>query len=53
MVKRLVHAESTTETYAAIAREKELKGRLRAKKLALIHAANPEWADLADGWDAD
>ena len=31
---------------SAIAREKVLKGNTRAKKLALIEAANPDWEDL-------
>ena len=30
----------------AIAREKQIKGGLRAKKLALIEAMNPNWDDL-------
>ena len=30
----------------AIAREKQLKGGSRKKKLALIEAANPDWRDL-------
>ena len=33
----------------AIAREKQIKGGSRAKKIALIHAMNPEWRDLYDG----
>jgi putative endonuclease len=31
---------------AAIAREKQIKGGSRAKKLALIEAMNPDWRDL-------
>jgi len=31
----------------AIAREKQLKGWRRSKKVALIEAANPTWRDLA------
>ena len=30
----------------AVAREKQIKGGSRAKKLALIEAMNPEWNDL-------
>ncbi len=30
----------------AIPREKQLKGGSRAKKIALIEAGNPRWADL-------
>jgi hypothetical protein len=35
---------------AAIAREKELKGWRREKKLRLIESMNPEWRDLAEDW---
>jgi putative endonuclease len=31
---------------AAIEREKQVKGGSRARKLALIEAANPDWRDL-------
>ena len=31
---------------AAIAREKQIKGGSRAKKLALVEAGNPAWEDL-------
>jgi hypothetical protein len=34
----------------AIQREKELKGWARAKKIALIQAANPTWEDLSESW---
>jgi putative endonuclease len=34
----------------AIAREKQLKGWIRAKKIALIEKANPAWSDLSEGW---
>ena len=30
----------------AIAREKQLKGGSRAKKLALIESVNPDWTDF-------
>ena len=52
LVRSLVYVESTTDVRAAIAREKEIKGWLRAKKIALIESANPDWTDLADGWSA-
>jgi predicted GIY-YIG superfamily endonuclease len=32
----------------AIAREKQIKAGSRARKLALIEASNPDWADLYD-----
>jgi predicted GIY-YIG superfamily endonuclease len=30
----------------AIAREKQIKGGSRARKIALIEALNPDWKDL-------
>jgi putative endonuclease len=47
-VNRLVHFEGFTDVRDARAREKQLKGWLRKKKIALIEAENPEWEDLAD-----
>jgi putative endonuclease len=35
---------------AAVHREKQIKGWLRKKKIALIEATNPEWQDLSEGW---
>ncbi|MFZ0300674.1 MAG: GIY-YIG nuclease family protein [Candidatus Sulfotelmatobacter sp.] len=35
---------------AAIAREKEIKGWRRSKKVRLIEAMNPRWEDLAKDW---
>ena len=32
-------------------REKQIKGWLRTKKIALIESLNPRWADLAEHWD--
>ncbi|SEJ86427.1 putative endonuclease [Deinococcus reticulitermitis] len=43
---RLVYFEETTDVRSAIAREKQLKGWLRAKKVALIEGMNPQWRDL-------
>ncbi len=45
-VTTLVHIERTTDVGGAIAREKQLKGWTRAKKIALIEAVNPTWSDL-------
>ncbi len=47
---RLVYFEETTDVREAIAREKQIKGWLRAKKLALIESANPRWQDLSRSW---
>ena len=48
--ERLVYRERFEAIIAAIAREKELKGWSRAKKIALIEGQNPEWRDLAQWW---
>jgi putative endonuclease len=45
-VNRLVYYEVSENALAAIAREKQIKGYRREKKLALIEAMNPEWKDL-------
>jgi putative endonuclease len=47
---RLVYFETLGDAYSAIVREKQLKGWLRAKKIVLIEAKNPEWKDLSEGW---
>ena len=49
-VTRLAYFEETSDVKAAIAREKEIKGWRRSKKLALIKTQNPKWQDLAEGW---
>ncbi len=47
-INRLVYFEETTDINAAIAREKQLKGWRRSKKVHLIESANPTWEDLVD-----
>jgi putative endonuclease len=47
-VDKLVYFEDSPSIMAAIEREKQLKAGSRAKKLALINAANPYWKELAD-----
>lgn len=49
-ITRLVYYEITSDVRAAIQREKQIKGWLRKKKIALIEAANPEWKDLSERW---
>ena len=46
-VTRLVYFELASSRRAAAAREHQIKGWLRSKKVALIEAANPFWDDLA------
>jgi putative endonuclease len=48
-LNRLVYFEEAANPASAIAREKQLKGWLRAKKLALIEAGSPHWSDLSRG----
>ncbi len=47
---RLVYYETFHDIRAAIQREKQLKGWLRARKVALILRANSAWKDLSEGW---
>ncbi len=44
--ERLVYFEDTNDIGVTIAREKELKGWRRSKKIALIQRLNPQWSDL-------
>jgi putative endonuclease len=46
-VHRLLHAEETNDVHSAIAREKQIKGWTRRKKIQLIESCNPSWRDLA------
>lgn len=52
-VTRLIHMETYAKIDDAIAREKEIKGWRREKKLALIETQNPNWWDLSHGWYDD
>ena len=45
-IAQLAYYEETNDVLTAIAREKTIKGWLRAKKIALIESVNPEWQDL-------
>ena len=47
---RLVWFEQSNDVNVAIAREKELKGWLRSKKIELIQSTNPTWEDLSADW---
>jgi putative endonuclease len=49
---RLVYYESFDDVHRASGREKELKGWLRIKKIALIESRNPRWEDFAEHWGA-
>jgi putative endonuclease len=47
----LVYFETTSDIRAALTREKQIKGWLRAKKVALIESINPNWLDLSTEWE--
>ena len=47
---RLLYFEECAYATTAIAREKQLKGWRRSKKIALIEKMNPRWLDLAEHW---
>ena len=49
-ITRLIYFEETPDVTAAIAREKQIKGWLRQKKVDLIESVNPGWKDLSEGW---
>jgi len=49
-VDKLVYYDYTTDVKSAIAREKQIKGWLRAKKIALIEGVNPQWRDLSENF---
>ncbi len=46
----LVYFDVSSDVEAARAREKQLKGWRRDKKIALIEASNPQWKDLSLEW---
>lgn len=48
--KRLLYFEGHEDIRVAIAREKQLKGWRREKKLNLIRTVNPEFKGLAETW---
>ncbi|MFQ5458773.1 MAG: GIY-YIG nuclease family protein [Myxococcota bacterium] len=46
-IDKLVHYEETDDVESAIARDKQLKGGSRKRKVDLIESGNPGWRDLA------
>ena len=49
-IDRLEYYEYTEDVRAAIKREKQIKGWLRKKKIALIDSMNTEWRDMSADW---
>jgi putative endonuclease len=52
-ISRLIYFKEASDVNVAIAREKEIKGWVRSKKLALVYAVNPMMQDLATEWFDD
>ena len=50
-VEKLVYYEATSDVYAALEREKQLKRWRREKKNALVSQMNPNWIDLSTTWE--
>jgi putative endonuclease len=46
----LVYFEIVSDVHSALIREKQIKGWVRAKKVALIASMNPKWLDLSAEW---
>ena len=49
-VNKLVYYKTFNNINDAIAREKQMKGGSRKKKIALINKLNPTWKDLTLDW---
>lgn len=50
-ITKPVYYEIFSEITQAIAREKQIKGWLRNKKIDLIESVNPDWKDLSQDWE--
>ena len=48
LMDRLLYYEATNDVEGPIQREKQIKGWVRRRKVALIESANPTWRDLSD-----
>ncbi len=49
-ITRLVYYEAYNDVRNAIAREKQIKGWRRSKKVVLIESQNPDWRDVSLDW---
>ena len=49
---KLVYYEVTNDVWEAIGREKQIKGWVRRKKVALIRSINPAFDDLSIEWSS-
>ena len=49
-IDRLVYFEEHPNAASMVARERQLKGWRRDRKIELIERENPQWKDLAKDW---
>ena len=49
-ITRLVYYEAYNDIRNAIARERQIKGWRRSKKVTLIESRNPNWRDISLDW---
>jgi putative endonuclease len=49
-ITRLVYFETTSDIKTAIAREKQIKGWKRTRKIEIINSINSFWVDLSANW---
>ena len=49
-ITMLIYYETTDDVRSAIAREKQLEGWRRSRKMDLISSFNPQWKDLSLEW---
>ncbi len=49
-IDRVVYYETYMDIHQAIAREKQVKGWRRSKKVALIESTNPNWMEGDSPW---
>jgi putative endonuclease len=47
-IGKLVYCEGHETLHQAKMRERQIKGWLRAKKVALVESMNPDWTDLSN-----
>ena len=47
-IEKVVYYEMCSDIRVAIAREKQIKGWVRKKKIDLINSINPEWKDFVE-----
>ena len=48
--RNLVYFGETSDVWAALEREKQLKTWTRARKVSLIESVNPDWRDSSREW---